>query len=323
MSEYDSAAPVQTPEPPPQDSPPLRKEPPRTRRGGWMGPLALLFSFLALVLAAAALYVVTRVPEEEPPPPPPVSEPEPVTFRYRDRLLEVVEGLPVSRYDGMDFLFDENGRASYAQGERRARLGIDVSFYQGDSIDWPAVAADGVEFVMIRLGYRGYTEGGLKADSCFQKNIQGALDAGLDVGVYFFSQAVTPQESEEEADFAARMLEGYSITYPVAFDWEYIDPDKGARTNGMTGETLTQCAKVFCQRLQEKGYTPAVYFNQDLGYLTYDLTQLTEFVFWLAEYDGPPDFYYDFQMWQYTHKGKVEGIQGNVDFNLDLRPAVE
>lgn len=278
------------------------------RKNGGFGRAVLAVLALVLALAAAAaLYVVMN--------------PEPVTFTYRDRILEAKPGVPVNRYDREGFAVDERGRVSYSDNGRRAKEGIDVSFYQGE-IEWQAVAADGVEFAMIRLGYRGYTEGTLQFDSRFAENIRGAAEAGLEVGVYFFSQAITPEEAEEEADFVLKALEGYEITYPVAFDWEPITPGKDARTDGLDGETLTQCAAAFCRRVEQAGYEPVVYLNQEMGYLLYDLSLLTDWPFWLAEYDSAPDFYYDFMLWQYTHTGTVDGIQGKVDWNLDLRPAV-
>ncbi len=286
----------------------------RTTRGGRR--LAVIGPLLALILIGAALYLAAFGGWNR------LFPPKPITFSYRDRILEAKEGVPVNQYDPAGFHVDQRGRVSYEQEGRQACAGIDVSFYQGE-IDWAAVAADGVEFAIIRLGYRGYTQGGLNLDSRYEENIQGALDAGLDVGIYFFSQAVSEEEAAAEADFILKNLDGYgaeSIKYPVVFDWEPITPGKEARTDGMDGETLTRCAAAFCRRVREAGYTPAVYFNQDMGYLTYDLAQLTEFSFWLAEYDEKPDFYYGFDMWQYTHTGTVEGIQGSVDWNLSFWP---
>ncbi|MCI8422693.1 MAG: hypothetical protein HFF50_04030 [Lawsonibacter sp.] len=312
MNEYPS--PVQTPDPSPSpEPPPPSHQPPKT---SWMGPATLICSALALILAGAALYFVVSGGQEEPEPPP-APEPPP-TFQYRDRTMTVLEGVPVNQYDASEFQLDSTGRVVYEHNGVRAKTGVDVSFYQGE-IDWQAVAADGIDFAILRLGYRGYTEGGLILDSHFLDNIRGALDAGLEVGVYFFSQALNPQEAEAEADFVALALEGYAITYPVAFDWEYIsNPD--ARTKNVTGEELTQCAKAFCARIQERGYTPAVYFNRDLAYLSYDLQELTQLPLWLAEYSSRPSFYYDFHLWQYSDTGTVAGIQGNVDLDLDLRP---
>lgn len=243
----------------------------------------------------------------------------PATFSYRDRVLTAKEGIPVNQLDPSAFSVDGRGRVQYAKDGLRALTGIDISFYQQE-IDWQAVAADGIDFAIIRLGYRGYTEGGLFTDSLFVQHMQGALDAGLEVGVYFFSQAITPEEAQEEADYVLAALERYQLTYPVVFDWEPVTPGNNARTDGLDNATLTQCAKAFCTRIQEGGFTPAVYFNQDMGYLAFDLEELAAFPFWLAEYDSTPYFYYDFILWQYSNTGTVAGIQGNVDLNLDFSP---
>ena len=175
-----------------------------------------------------------------------------------------------------------------------------------------------MDFAIIRLGYRGYTQGAIQTDSCFFQNIQGALDAGLDVGVYFFSQAITPEEARQEADYTLSLLESYPITCPVVYDWEPITFAEGARTDQLEHEVLTQCAAAFCQRVAQAGYTPAVYFNQEMGYFSFDLKELSPFQFWLAEYDSYPSFYYGFTLWQYTHEGRVDGIQTPVDWNLDF-----
>lgn len=140
-----------------------------------------------------------------------------------------------------------------------APLGIDVSTYQGE-IDWEQVALSGIDFAMIRLGLRGYTQGGIRMDSMFERNIDEALAAGLDVGVYFFSQAVSVQEAEEEADFVLGQLEGYTLTYPVVFDWESVS-DASARTNHMDAEEVTRCAAAFCDKIAAAGYTPMIYVN--------------------------------------------------------------
>lgn len=310
--------PSQEPPRPVRPSPPPRsRQVPSRRSGRGINWLALAISILALILAGAALFLALK-PEPEPEEPPDISEEEPVTFRFGDREMTPLEGMPLNPYDRAGFATDEKGRVTYERNGKRARAGIDVSTYQKE-IDWQAVADDGIEFAILRLGYRGYTEGGLFPDQTFQTNLQGALDAGLDVGVYFFSQAITPREAEEEADYILSTIEGYDIAYPIAFDWEPISPGNNARTDGLDNETLTQCAVAFCEKIQEAGYRPAVYFNQSLGYLRYDLRELTDYHLWLAEYDTKPDFYYHFDLWQYTHTGRVAGIEGDVDLNLDLR----
>lgn len=238
---------------------------------------------------------------------------QPDTFYYRNMEMTALDGVERNTYIPQAFVQGENGWISYPD----ALQGVDVSVYQGE-IDWQAVADAGVDFAIIRVGYRGYSQGGLQMDERFRENMDGALAAGLDVGVYFFSQATSVLEAEEEADFVLSAVRGYPIKYPVAFDWEFIDGAE-ARTDGMDGDTVTQCAAAFCELVSVAGYTPMVYFNQELGYLFYQLDQLDASQFWLAEYDTKPDFFYDFEMWQYTHTGAVPGIQGNVDLNLAFR----
>ncbi len=275
--------------------------------------LSLAVSAAALITAIAALVLALRgYGGAEPSPAAP--EEEAVTFRFGGMLLSPVEGMPLNPYDKNAFGLDGKGRVTYELDGRRARQGIDVSIHQKD-IDWQAVAADGVEFAILRLGLRGYTEGGLFLDDAFERNLRGALDAGLEVGVYFFSQAVTSQEAEEEAEYVLEVLDGQALTFPVAFDWEPIPGDE-ARTDGLDGETMTRCAAAFCERIEAAGYRPAVYFNQTQGYLRYDLRELTDYELWLAEYDSVPDFYYHFDLWQYSHTGRVDGIQGDVDLDL-------
>ncbi len=192
--------------------------------------------------------------------------------------------------------------------------GVDVSYYQGE-IDWEQVKASGIEFAIIRLGYRGYgQEGKLVEDKLAFENIEGALEAGLKVGIYFFSQAITIQEAREEADFVLERIAEYDITMPVVYDWEYIGAE--ARTANMDPRTLTDCYLAFCEKIEAAGYIPMPYFNtyqsRDLMYLY----ELERWPFWLALYSSRMTFPYRIEMWQYTDSGRVPGIQGNVDLNL-------
>ncbi len=192
--------------------------------------------------------------------------------------------------------------------------GIDVSYYQGD-IDWEKVKASGIEFAIIRLGYRGYgEEGKLVEDKLYQQNIQGALDAGLQVGVYFFSQAISVEEALEEADFVLERLKGYELTMPVVFDWEYVSEE--ARTAKMDRRTLTDCYIAFCEKLEAEGYTPMAYFNSYQSRALMNLTELEQWPFWLALYSDRMTYPYKIEMWQYTDSGRVPGIEGTVDLNL-------
>ncbi len=274
--------------------------PKKSKKGLWIG-LGIL---LVLVCAIAGWFFLQSQ--------------TPKYLTYRNQELLVLKGVPRNEYVPEQFSVNENGYIGYQSNQTSAALGIDVSFYQ-QNIDWEQVADSGIEFAMIRLGYRGYSTGVLKTDSTFEQNIQGATAAGLDVGIYFFSQATSILEAQEEAEYVLEAIRGYPIGYPVVFDWEFITSDDSARTNTVDGATATECALAFCDFIAAAGYTPMVYFNQDMGYLFYQLDLLSHIPFWLAEYDQTPDFYYHFDMWQYTHTGTVPGIEGAVDLNLSFR----
>lgn len=191
--------------------------------------------------------------------------------------------------------------------------GIDVSAYQG-KIDWKQVKESGIGFAIIRLGYRGYETGKLVQDDYAIRNIQGALDAGVDVGIYFFSQAITPEEAAEEAQFILDRIKGYDITMPIVFDWEYVNDE--ARTAGLDRRTLTDCYLEFFRVIDEAGYTPMAYFNSYQSRHMMYLHELEEYPFWLALYSDRMTYPYRIDMWQYTCTGRVPGIQGDVDINV-------
>lgn len=205
--------------------------------------------------------------------------------------------------------------AYYENGLLASEAGVDVSEHDG-VIDWNAVKAGGVDFAMIRLGYRGYgSEGSVNLDPYFVSNITNAKAAGVKVGVYFFSQAITADEAREEAQFVLDELAkvGVDLDYPVAFDEEPITNGDVARTDGISNEQLTQNAVAFCQAIERAGYTPMIYGNQhDLAKL--DLTgELAGYDVWLAEYEiDAPTAQTDYVMWQYTEHGTVEGIPATV-----------
>lgn len=238
---------------------------------------------------------------------------------FRDEVLPVHPSVPANCWLAEGFAM-EDGRASYEAGGVEARLGVDVSHMQG-RIDWEEVANDGVEFAIIRAGGRGYgvETGTLYEDTRFRENLKGAQKAGLQVGTYFFSQATSIQEAEEEARFLLDLLDGAPLGGPVVFDWENIDHDT-ARTDNVDTKTLTAAAQAFCQIIEQAGYQPMIYLNQYMAYLRYDLAQVCGYPFWLAQYSEQPDFPYEFWMWQYTDQGEVDGIRGNVDLNLFFAP---
>ncbi len=207
-------------------------------------------------------------------------------------------------------------------GKVRSYLGIDVSENQ-DEIDWKAVANDGIDYVMIRLGYRGATEGELFTDARFQENLAGAKKAGVKCGVYFFSQAVNAKEAQEEAEFVIKQLGGTQLEYPVAFDFEEAVPGVLVpRAVGLGKDTMTEIADAFCKRIEEAGYRSLIYGNYyDLD--LYHYKTLENHSIWWAEYDTPvPRPNVDIVMWQYANGGWVDGIDAAVDMNIDLSEVI-
>lgn len=209
-----------------------------------------------------------------------------------------------------DAYYHEDGFLRYA-GEHL--VGIDVSTHQ-EVIDWEQVAASGVDFAIIRIGYRGSSQGLLYEDETFRENLQGAKEAGLLVGGYFFSQAVTPQEAWDEAIFACELLEGEALDLPVFYDWEEVNGD--SRTGDIADIPMTKCALAFCQRMEQEGFEAGVYFNQNYGYHYLALEHLQNYTLWLAEYNDIPTFDYHFDLVQYTDSGKIDGIDTDVDLDL-------
>lgn len=201
------------------------------------------------------------------------------------------------------------------EGIRVSKAGVDVSKYQGN-IDWNAVKAAGVDFAMIRLGFRGYGSGALVLDSYYLQNIRGAEAAGLSVGVYFFSQAITETEAVEEASMVLQYVRGYHITCPIAFDTEFVDAD--ARANNLSASDRTTIALAFLQTIENSGYTASLYANKSFLYNQLELSRLSGYQTWLAHYVSMTDYAYDYKMWQYTDRGMVNGISTGVDLNVWL-----
>lgn len=217
-------------------------------------------------------------------------------------------------YD-LSFVAFDDGAASYEDDQYRSVFGIDVSSHNRE-VDWALMKQAGVEFAMIRVGYRGYTEGSLNLDSRFRQNVEGALAQGIEVGVYFFSQAVNAEEAAEEAKFVIEAIHGYDITWPVVYDMELYGGETGARADGLTPEERTRCAAVFLENIKNAGYTPMMYAST----YTYDRlfvpAELTSYPFWVAQYDGLCEYPYEYAMWQYSDAGNARGIPGGVDLNI-------
>lgn len=229
---------------------------------------------------------------------------------FAGRRVPIQHDLKTNPYDAAAFSV-QNGRTVYDDGATKVRYGIDVSKYQGE-IDWKKVAADGVEFAIIRCGYRGSATGSLNEDPYFQDNIRGALENGIEVGVYFFSQALNVAEAMEELNYTLELIRGWDVTLPVVYDWEQY----GGRSSAPDWNAVTDCIVAFCDGVAAAGYQPMTYYNPSMAYLRIDLQRLTAYPIWLAHYAQVTNYYYDFQMWQYTSSGHVDGIEGRVDMDI-------
>lgn len=218
---------------------------------------------------------------------------------------------------------EENGAKEDADGteltspviSEESKFGIDVSKWNKE-IDWAKVKDAGVDYAIIRCGYRGASTGSLVEDPYFAANIQGATEAGVKVGLYFFTQATTEVEAVEEASMAIMLCNEYRLAYPIFIDTE------GAGGNGradeLDKETRTAVCEAFCETIENAGYTSGVYASKNWFQKNVDAGRLDKYVVWLAEYKSTPTYEGDFQMWQYTSKGSVEGIDGRVDMNISL-----
>jgi lysozyme len=248
-------------------------------------------------------------------------ETEPFVYTFVDVYGEsyeapLLDSVPANIYDytrikeigGFKYYTDEAGAPL-------SRLGVDVSKYQAD-VDWQAVKDAGVDFVIIRCGFRGYGESGvLKEDERFREHLAGAQAAGLETGVYFFSQAVSEAEAVEEADFVLSLIEGQGVAGPVVYDTEEIKDDT-ARTDDLTPAQFTDHSLAFCGRIREAGYEPMIYANMKWLAFTMELERLNEYEIWYADYEPVPQSPYRIRMWQYTEEGQVPGIEGNADINV-------
>ena len=225
---------------------------------------------------------------------------------YYDANHNAVTGNQV--IGGVMYTFSSDGSLAQSSGSR----GIDVSKWQG-SIDWGAVAASGINFAIIRVGYRGATTGALIEDPYFKANIAGATRAGIKVGVYFFTQAVNEIEAVEEASMVLKLISGYRVTYPVFIDTERAT---NGRANGLDRNTRTAVVSAFCRTIANGGYKPGVYASKSWYNNQLNASSLNSYCIWVAQYNSSCTYSGKYDIWQYTSTGKVPGISGNVDMNI-------
>ncbi|MCI9002090.1 MAG: lysozyme [Oscillibacter sp.] len=248
------------------------------------------------------------------------------TVEYDGRQIPVYAGTERSQLAHGDFVWSGD-RLVYTGSQFRTRFGIDVSAYQNrasenETIDWRSVRNDGVEFAFVRVGLRGYSSGKLAEDAFYRQNIEGAMNAGIETGVYFFSQAITVEEAIEEADFVIERLRSLNINGPVAYDWEM--GNDSYRVYGIAPEMATACAIAFCKRIQEAGYTPMIYQSTYVAYMKFDQGAVAPYLCWFPEYKSDsseklcPTLYYQPDYWQFSSKCSIAGIGGNVDANIQF-----
>ncbi len=295
--------------------PPKKK---KRRRPEFYMAIAALLAAMLLAAAVAVSYPYLTAPEEDPES---LIQAQPVETVPVETYLEPTvpetqpenPTIPPDRnpYDRFDFQYDRNNYLKLQNLTSYA--GVDVSAHQG-YIDWEKVKASGIDFAIVRLGYRGYESGKLVEDKYAVKNLEGARDAGLRVGAYFFSQALNIKEVDQEIDFMLEILGERYLDMPIVLDWEI--PSNSARTRDMDGRTLTDMQLHFCQTMQDKGYQPMVYFNWHQSENMYVLHELEDYPFWLALYQDRMTYPWEVEMWQWTQTGRVPGIAGNVDINV-------
>ncbi len=230
-------------------------------------------------------------------------------------FVPIIDTLAMNDYEQENLNILENGEYQYLlDGEVVSRKGIDVSSHQG-TIDWQSVAEDGVEFAFIRAAYRGYGTGKLVEDERFDANMEGAMEAGIEAGVYVYTQAISEEEILEEANLVIEKVSAYTDSCTIVVDVEK-GTDSSARMNALSVEERTDLVKLFCETVEAAGYTPMVYFNLEMSILMLDIEELEEYEKWFAAYTDTFYFPYAYTVWQYSETGTVEGIDGNVDLNI-------
>ena len=237
----------------------------------------------------------------------------------RDGTKEWVSINPYWKKNTYDFanLVSKNDLLHYySDGKQISYLGVDLSKYQS-KVDFAAIQNEGVDFCILRVGSRGYETGIIQEDEKFEEFITGAESVGMPVGLYFFSQAVTEAEAVEEANFVISKIGEHKITYPIAYDMEFIANDN-SRIETLTKAEKTDIALAFLTRIEEAGYTGMVYGNKEWLLKRVELHRFEDYDVWLAQEDNIPDYPYVYSMWQYTKQGEVYGIDGYVDLNISF-----
>lgn len=204
----------------------------------------------------------------------------------------------------------------YQDGKLTSYVGVDISKYQ-DYVDFLKLKKAGVDFVMLRVGARGYGSGQIVLDDYFVDNIKRATDAGLQIGVYFTSQAITEEEAVEESNIVLENIKDYKITYPVAFDMSFVDNDT-TRIETVSRADKTKITKAFLDTIEAAGYKPLIYGDKEWLIKEIDLSKLSAYDVWLSQMEDVPDYPYRFTMWQYANDVTIDGIAGYANMNISF-----
>ena len=232
------------------------------------------------------------------------------------KYYEVIESLPKNDYDFENCLLNENGKLSYKDNKREAIRGVDLSKYNG-TVDFAKLKEAGVGFAMLRLGSRGYGTGKIALDEKFVEYAQNAQLAGIQIGAYFYSQAINEAEAIEEANYIVGAVSGFNVKYPIAIDIEKVSGDE-ARTDKLTSKERTSIVKSFCDAVKGYGYKPVIYADKNMLVAGLELEELADYDVWLSDDHTPTDYPYRFSMWQYDKKGVIDGITGDIDLDLSF-----
>ena len=224
--------------------------------------------------------------------------------------------LPKHEYDFTKLVCQSDLMQYYVDGKRVSYVGADISKYQ-DYIDFVRLKKAGIQFVMIRVGARGYGTGQIVMDDAFSDNIKRATDAGLQVGVYFSSQAITVEEAQEEAQLVLEAIGDYKLTYPIAIDMGFVENDT-ARIEALKKAEKTEIVKTFLDLVKENGYIGMIYGDKEWLVKELDMSKLTGYDVWLSQIQDVPDYPYRFVMWQYTRSANVDGIAGYANLNISF-----
>lgn len=267
----------------------------------------------------------TPEPETEADATPEPQEPDPATDGRHTLVVDkdgkeewvlISPYLPKHEYDFTKLVCQSDLMKYYEDSRLVSFVGVDISKAEG-YVDFNKLKKAGVDFVMLRVGARGYSSGQLVIDEYFSDNIKRASDAKLEIGLYFFSQAVTEAEAIEEANLVLQQIEGFTVRYPIAIDMEYVDNDT-SRIEGVSRADKTTITKAFLDTVQAAGYEPMIYGDKQWLVKQIDLSKLTGYDVWLSQLEDVPDYPYRFSMWQYSRSVSLDGISGYANLNISF-----